>query len=291
VSARFDAYGRRKEELAPRADPAGFRTAGEVHAPAGALALGNAWTRALFDGPFHVSASPDPALPAVSLVFVQSRDGNTVTADPSTLGGGETDLHVVYEGLSRVAADAVLAGANTARGEELVFSVWHPEIVPLRLELGKPRHPAQVVVTHRGDLPFDVGLMFTTPELRVWLVAPTGTARRLRDRLCTRRWIEVIDAGDPPRLTAALHQLRERGVGVISAVGGRRVATVLIDEGAVQDLYLTTSPADGGEPGTPFYSGPPLPMTLVVEKHGIGAEAGIRFQHFRLQPEPPIASG
>lgn len=285
VSERFEAYCRHKEELARRARPAGFQTIGRGCPPDDALVLGNEWTHSLFDGSFYVSAAPNRALPALSLVFVQSRNRNTGAPDPSTLGGGPTDLHVVYEGLSRVAADAVLAGATTARGEALVFSVWHPEIVALRSELGKPRHPAQVVVTHRGDLPFDTGVMFTTPELRVWVIAPTATARDLRARLRGRRWIEVLDAGDPPRLVTALHQLCERGVGVISAIGGRRVATALIEEGAVGDLYLTTSATDGGEPNTPFYEGPPLAMTRVLEKAGAGAEAGVRFQHFRLKPE------
>jgi len=53
-----------------------------------------------------------------SLVFVQAADGNTVASDPALLGGGQTDKHIVYEGLSRVAADAVLAGARTVRGTE-----------------------------------------------------------------------------------------------------------------------------------------------------------------------------
>ena len=282
----FAAYCRRKEELALTTRPAGFKTVSAGPRPEGAFPLETDWTRRLFDGPFYVSRPPDASRPATSLVFVQSRDGNTGADNPATLGGGATDLHVVYEGLSRVAADAVLAGAATARSERLVFSVWHPELVALRLSLGKPRHPAQVVVTHRGNVPLDNGLMFTTPELRVWLIAPTPTARALRDRLVTRPWIEVLDAGDPPVLAAPLRQLRERGIDIISAVGGRRVATSLIDEGLVQDLYLTTSPIDAGEPNTPFHLGGPLPMARVLEKEGRGDEQGVRFEHFRLKPEP-----
>jgi riboflavin biosynthesis pyrimidine reductase len=218
----------------------------------------------------------------LSLVFVQSSDGNTGADNPATLGGGETDLHVVYEGLSRVAADAVLAGAATARSEAMVFSVWHPELVTLRRELGKPRHPAQIVVTQRGSVPLDRGLMFTTPELRVWLIAPSPTARSLRERLRDRRWIEVLDAGDPPVLGAALRQLRAKGVEIISGVGGRQVATTLVRERLVQDLYLTTSPRAGGEPGTPWCDPPLPPMTSVLSKAGVGRERGVVFEHFRL---------
>jgi len=81
----------------------------ELSAPsAGAVALGNAWSERLFDGPFFLTPTHSDR-PACSLVFVQSADGNTGARDPATLGGGDTDKHVIYEGLSRVAADAVLA--------------------------------------------------------------------------------------------------------------------------------------------------------------------------------------
>jgi 5-amino-6-(5-phosphoribosylamino)uracil reductase len=219
----------------------------------------------------------------LSLVFVQSAEGNVVAEDPGTLGGGATDKHLVYEGLSRVAADAVLAGASTVRDGELVFSVWHPELVALRLALGRPRHPAQVVVTRRGDLPWDTSLLFTTPELRVCVVAPTPTAGRLVRGLRARRWIDVVDAGDPPRLASALRQLRERGVEIVSAVGGRCVARSLIGERLVQDLFLTTAPVEGGEPDTPLCEGPPPVRGVVLAKEGRGPEGGVRFEHLRLE--------
>jgi hypothetical protein len=85
-------------------------------------AIGNAWTRALFDGDFYRSDS-NGDIPVTNLVFVESREGNTGADDPSALGGGETDKHLIYEGLSRVDADAVFAGATTARHDDLVFSV------------------------------------------------------------------------------------------------------------------------------------------------------------------------
>jgi hypothetical protein len=43
--------------------------------------IGNAWTRQHFDGDFYLFDPPRES-PALSLVFVQSRDGNTVVPDP-----------------------------------------------------------------------------------------------------------------------------------------------------------------------------------------------------------------
>jgi riboflavin biosynthesis pyrimidine reductase len=210
---------------------------------------------------------------------VQSRDLNTVADNPSTLGGGSTDKHLIYEGLSRIDADAVLAGAATARGDRMVFSVWHPELVRLRLERGHPRHPAQVIVSERGDLKFDRALIFQVPELPVFIVTTSATAATLRARLEDRPWIRVIDTGRKLSLARGLRDLRAAGIRVVSAVGGRRTATALLKAGLVDELYLTTSAIDGGEPHTPYYEGPALPLELVVAKAGIGPEAGVRFEH------------
>jgi len=101
-----------------------FYTVEDASARHPRVAIGNAWSRRLFDGHFYRAQEPGSDRPLVSRVFVQSRDGNTVADNPATLGGGETDTHLIYEGLSRVDADAVLSGATTARGERIVFSVW-----------------------------------------------------------------------------------------------------------------------------------------------------------------------
>jgi riboflavin biosynthesis pyrimidine reductase len=283
---RFDAYCREKEKQAISAPLYGFRTLSDESSAKGVVPIGSDWSRRLFDGDFYRSARAVVERPSVSLVFVQSRNGNTGAEDPSTLGGGDTDKHLIYEGLSRVDADAVMAGAATASSERMVFSVWHPELVSLRLARGQARHPAQVVVTGRGDIPIEHGLMFNEPSLRVFVITRSSTVDVLRDRLRDRPWVEAIDAGDPLSLTASMRSLRRRGVAVVSAVGGRHTATALLKEGLVDDLYLTTSPIDAGEPHSPYYEGPPLWMSQVVEKGGRDGEEGVRFEHFLVSASP-----
>jgi riboflavin biosynthesis pyrimidine reductase len=276
----FEEYCRRRERLAESATIPGFRTVADETANTPFVTLGNGWTCGLFDGPFYRSDPAELLLPAVNLVFVQSRDGNTVADNPSHLGGGEGDKHLIYEGLSRVDADAVLAGATTARSERIVFSIWHPELVRLRLERGKPRHPAQVIVTDRADLAIERALIFQVPELPVFIATKTPAVAALQQRVASRPWIEVVDSGNPLSLTGALRHLRSHGLHVISAIGGRRTATALLNERLVSDIYLTTSPMEGGEPNTPYYEGPPLPLVRVLLKQGLGADAGVRFEHF-----------
>lgn len=276
----------RKARLARTATLPPYVTAVDDH-DATLEAVGNEWSRGLFDGDFYQSPSGDPRRPACSLVFVQSRDGNTGASNPSTLGGGDTDTHLIYEGLSRVAADAVLAGAATIGRGDQVFSVWHPELVRLRESLGKPRHPIQIIATLQGIM-VEHGLLFNTPAIRVIILTLDKRESGMRDAVAVRPWITMVTMANPTDWPQAFEQLRSLGIERVSAIGGRKIAAGLLDAGLVQDLYLTTSPRPGGEPGTPLYPGP-LPARLVVRKQGSGPEAGVIFEHLRtsgpMKPE------
>lgn len=244
-----------------------------------AIAIGNDWSRAHYDGPFYLFKQPDH-LPAVSLVFVQSRDGNTGADNPADLGGGPTDKHLIYEGLSRVAADGVMAGAATI-GRSVFFTITHPELVALRLELGLPRHPAQIVVSERGNLDLS-SRVFSMRDVPVVLFAGEECIERTAAGLRDRPWITMIPIGGD--LPDAMRRLRrDHGVSRISCVGGRALATSLVEAGLVQDLYLTTSAINAGEPGTPWYTGPAAPqLQLIVSKREDVAEAPIQVEHFAI---------
>ena len=291
MTAHFEEFARRKEREAVETSLPRYRTTFDAH-PADCLTIGNDWTRQLFDGAFYVSRPLDARRPSCSLVFVQSADGNTGAANPSTLGGGQTDKHVIYEGLSRVAADAVMAGAATAGGGRMIFSVWHPELVRLRAELGKPRHPMQIVTTMKG---IDLGheLLFNVPQVPVVLVTVRTCRMLMGPELAARPWIKTIVMDDAHEMPAAFEQLRLMDVETISCIGGRTLAATLIETGLVQDVYLTTSPLNGGQPGTPMYP-KPLDAELVARKTGTGGESGVVFEHLRLgvrlKPDPTYQS-
>jgi riboflavin biosynthesis pyrimidine reductase len=249
--------------------------------------VGNPWSRAKYDGGFHLVPPPDDRLPAITLVFVRSREGNTAAADLSELGGGDTDQHLIYEGLSRVAADAVMAGATTAAGEHVFFSVWHPEMVALRRELGLRRHPAQVVATGTGCIDIRTSRAFNVPDVPVYLLATHGACARLAVPLRERPWVRVVPVeGDD--LRAPLEALRAQfGIARISAVGGRTIATALLDAGLVQDICLTTTERSAGRPGTPFYVGNrALALKPIVTKRATNPAAAFLFEHLAVAGLP-----
>jgi len=277
--ARFDEEVRRKTREAMAARLPALETVA-VGGTGGLETVGNPWTRELFDGDFYLS--PVGAdIPATSLVFVQSSDGNTGARNPASLGGGATDQHLIYEGLSRVAAHGVLSGAETIRGSGVILSIWRPELVQLRQELKLPRHPIQIVAT-LGALKFDDILLLNVPELPAIVISTATWVATMRAELARRPWIQPIAMRGPDDLPSAFRMLRSLGISRISAIGGRTVARALINAGLIQDVYLTTSPRRGGQPNTPLYP-TPLEGALVVRKRGTEAEAGVVFEHLILK--------
>jgi riboflavin biosynthesis pyrimidine reductase len=282
-NSRFVEFVARKQAAAIAARLSGYLTVEAGDHTRGLGSVGNDWTCQLFDGPFFESPVNDSAVPAINTVFVQSADRNTGARNPSDLGGGPTDTHLIYEGLSRVNADAVMTGASTIRGSQMILGVWHPALVRLRQDLGLPRYPAQIVATRCGRLGIESELMFNVPEVPVFVLTTPDAATSLARRIEGRPWIGIAAAPDETHIVDGLRRLRvEYGIRRVSCIGGRTLATELLDAGVVQDIYLTTSPKPGGEPGTPFYTGStPLATTCVVKKAGHGEEAGVVFEHLR----------
>jgi riboflavin biosynthesis pyrimidine reductase len=278
----FDRFAERKTREAETAPVTRLSTVDDRSAAFNCIQVGNAWSQAQYDGLFNLPTQGVADLPLVSLCFVQSRDGNTGADNPEELGGGPTDKHLIYEGLSRVAADAVMAGAATAEGASTFFSVWHPQMVALRVALGRSRHPAQIVLTGRGCIDLERTLLFNVPDVPVYVIAATGACQRLEAAATRRPSIEIIPMlGDDLRTPLAYLRQR-RGIERISCIGGRTAASAMVEAGLVQDLCLTTTARDGGQPGTPFYVGKKkLALEVMVRKRGEG-EYPITFEQFKI---------
>jgi riboflavin biosynthesis pyrimidine reductase len=193
--------------------------------------------------------------------------------------GDVTMRHLIHEGLARVDADAVLGGLGVVRESHFVASVWHPELVALRRARGLPRHPAQVVVTESGRLPFESCLLFNEPSLRVIVVTARRAVAAVQERLRTRPWVRVLDGGSPLSLSAALTVLRHEGIAVVSALGGRRVASTLLAEGLVTDLYLTSRGERGATHARDIHDGPPVLHRRVLVKTLDRGPEHLRFEH------------
>jgi len=179
--------------------------------------------------------------------FVASADGvvglgPTAAESGSVISGDSEPDHLVMA-LLRACADAVLIGAGTFRKAPGGF--WRAadvypsaasQFAELRQHLGLRPHPVLVVVTASGDLDG------TQPALRDSLIVttPTGEAR-LRGTLPVGARLAVLDT--VPITGRALKDLLEAETfHLVLTEGGPTLFGRLLDEGLVDELFLTISP-------------------------------------------------
>jgi hypothetical protein len=199
----FDDFAAKKSREAVSASIERLSTVFDRRDSSRVRGIGNTWSREHYGGEFGL-VHPQPTRTAISLVLIQTKDRNTGGPNPGAFGGGATDKHLIYEGLSRVAVNAVLAGAGSVH-QDAFFSVWHPELIALRSSLGLPRHPGQIVVSKRGSLNFNARL-FNVPDVQVFLIAGDECAARHEPALRARPWVRLIlSSGD---LSHAFERLR-----------------------------------------------------------------------------------
>ena len=226
--ARFDELCARKIRAAAQAAISPLATVVDRSREFDLTPIGDAWSCPLFDGPFFASA-PRDGLPAIHLVFVQSRSGNTGAEDPETLGAGAT---------------------------------------------------AQVVLSLNCTMDPDLYVMFNVPDVPVYVLTNSHGRARLEPRIAARPWVRVVDVDGPEALPQQAMRLATAGIRHVSAVGGRRAATALVDAGLVQDVYLTTSPIEAGQPNTPWYVGSARPGLRAAVKKTWSTERGeVLFEH------------
>jgi riboflavin biosynthesis pyrimidine reductase len=254
---------------------------------------------AVWDGPFALPASPDPALPYVLLMFVASLDGKVTLEDPADLGGGPADWWLYSQGV-RYALDAVAGGRETMCSEpRRLFSLFDPELVRSReAELGKPRHPLQVVVSGSGAIDPDRDYLLAAPEVPTVVLTSEAGKARLGPAVAGRPGKHVVAVGPSPRaldLRRAMELLRaDFGVERLQLVGGTAVATAFLEAGLVHELFLTQAPRLlGGRGRQTFFEGAGFPAAAATRaelkslKVGTPSHADALFQRWHLRPPSP----
>jgi 5-amino-6-(5-phosphoribosylamino)uracil reductase len=164
----------------------------------------------------------------------------------------------------RAAADAILVGAGTIRRDDPRLLVRSARRKAERRASGRPPQPAGVTVTASGDL--DPAARFFTRDpgeasagergaaARRIVYAASPAAPKLSNLL--GGLAEVVDGGDPPRLTAILADLAGHGVRRLMVEGGASLGTQFLTGGLVDELQLVIAPFFVGDPAAPRFAGP-----------------------------------
>jgi riboflavin biosynthesis pyrimidine reductase len=202
--------------------------------------------------------------------FVASIDGVVAFNDPVPAGVGEISAGNPHDratmGLLRALADAVVVGAGTLRS--VPHHLWTPAYIypplaaayaELRVALGKPPTPLNVIVSGTGDV--DVALpVFQRDDLAALLLTTPSGATRLAGRAgglalgphAQMRTAQAlaVSGGIAARATldAALATLATlagnapAGRPVILVEGGPRLLGGFVAEGLLDEQFLTIAP-------------------------------------------------
>ncbi len=193
----------------------------------------------LFGGDFGL------ARPLLYANFVASADGVValpIAAESGAVISGHSEPDRFVMGLLRAFADAVLIGAGTFRAgagdgwwPEAAYPAAAEHFAGLRTRLGLRPHPSLVVVTASGNLDPN------EPALAdAWVLTTAQGEARLRDKLPAGARIAVMDAGAGCR--AWIDLLHAQGFRSILNEGGPTLFGQLLEQGLVDELFLTTSP-------------------------------------------------
>ena len=187
--------------------------------------------------------------------FVATLDG--VVAIPSVpssneviAGGSDADRFLM--GLLRAVADTVLVGAGVLRASPR--STWRAEkIYPpaadaygeLRLSIGLPPAPEIAIVTGSGSIdPAHPALAG-----RAVVLTSDAGADRLAARVPETAAVVSLGTQTPFRGGEIIAALRERGHSRILCEAGPHTFGSLLDDGQIDELFLTRSPFLAGDAG------------------------------------------
>jgi riboflavin biosynthesis pyrimidine reductase len=191
--------------------------------------------------------------------FVSSLDGVVSLGILGKAGGGEISGFNPHDrmvmGLLRAIADAVVIGAGTLRASSSNH-IWTADYIyppladayrELRMALGKPEPPLNVVVTGSGDVDLERRL-FRSGEVPSLIVTTAVGARHLCDRHRPPP-APVVVAADAAPLTAravldAVARTRQSDLVLVEA--GPRLMSDFFAEQLIDELFLTLAPQVAG---------------------------------------------
>jgi riboflavin-specific deaminase-like protein len=186
--------------------------------------------------------------PCVISNFALTLDGHATISGRSGAIGSEADTAMLV-GL-RTRAEAVMIGAGTMRAEGYGRVIGDPEKRARREREGFSPDPLMVIVSGRLDLPWDAPL-FTEGHGEILIATaseedPPETATPAR----------VFRQPGELDLAALLSHLRtERGVRGVLCEGGPRLHGQLLEQGLVDELFVTHAPKLAGGVGPGLISG------------------------------------
>jgi riboflavin-specific deaminase-like protein len=220
-----------------------------------------------------------PDRPYLALNFASTLDGRITIGGRSGHIGNEADRELFHE--LRAQVDAVMAGAGTVNAERYGRIVRDPERRERRRGAGLAPDPLAVLVSARLTLAPDLPLLQDEHSHVVVITAAEHELEGVRARVEYLR--PAGDAGGRLTLAPLLRVLRERyGVGTLMCEGGSVLAGTLVNEGLVDELFLSLAPKLAAGTGPTMVTAPPIEPPAEAELVTVHEAGGHLFLRYRL---------
>jgi riboflavin biosynthesis pyrimidine reductase len=190
--------------------------------------------------------------------MIESVDGRGTFAGRSSALGDAGDKQV-FRALRSV-CDVVLVGTGTLATEHYGRLVRDADVAAARERLGLAAQPLLCTISRSGHIPPEIPLL---ADPAASMIIYSGAPIDLGDVAAT---VEVVTV-DPSRLSvaSALRDLRiRRQLRLVLCEGGPTVLGQLIDDRAIDELFLTFAGRLAGGTGPAIVSGLTLPDPLAV---------------------------
>ena len=247
----------------------------------------------IYDGHFYAPLPSTRDRPYGTIVFACTVNGKVTFAEPKDIQATFTDYYF-YRELSKVFADAVIAGAETVRGdpsqERFTLSMYDPELIAFRTRvLQKPRHPLQVVITGSGNIATEKEYIFNVPEFKVLVFTTTRGQAALTAHRFDNENVRIVSMGERVEFRTIPEILRsEYAVERMLVIGGASVATQFIDAGVIDEMFITSANSLAGANVRTFYEGKQtlemrtVSLKVLEQESGRGDSIGPIFRRIRL---------
>ena len=192
--------------------------------------------------------------PYLALNMAATADGRVSIGGRSAPVAGAADRSLFHE--LRTQADAVMAGAGTARVER-----YRPVTKNAELAARREREAVAVLVSGTLDLPPDLPLLADPGSKVVIVTASDGSLEGVAAD------VSYIRQPRDGTLAGAMRSLRvDHGIRSVLCEGGPHLNSDLFREGLVDELFLCVSPRIAGEPTEPAsLEGTALPKPVDLE--------------------------
>jgi riboflavin-specific deaminase-like protein len=195
-----------------------------------------------------------PDRPYAIVNFISTADGRATFHGRSAPLGDRVDREMFHS--LREQTEAVMVGTHTIRLEGYGRLTRDPERRERRVRAGREPEPLACVVTRSGDVPTEAPI-FSDSEARIAVFGPTTMKL---DSMEAQVEVVRLDPGELT-LTTVMRRLRwDFGIRSLLCEGGPTLFNGLLQEGLVDEMFLTLAPKlSGGGMAPGVTTGPELP--------------------------------